>query len=362
MKSNKHEKSAARFLPPPRFIWPEGQRCAAMLCFDVDGETTALSEDPALARRCTLMSQCSYGPRVGVPRLLGLLKHLEVPATFFIPAYIAEQHPRMVGAIVAAGHEIGLHGYLHEKLACLNEAEEEAILVRSIDILTRMTGTRPVGFRAPWFEINPWTPALLAQHDLAYCASEMGDDVPYFHENGLVEIPGQWMLEDWEQFAFNADPAWGVVPENCEKVFDLWWREFEAMHDFGCCFVLTLHPWLSGRPSRVRLLEDLVTAMRGKGGVWFARGHEIASYFRKHPPARQEVDFDMAASPAVPPATPAQTMERKHLSLGAIASWPAAALCRFRSRHNPKSARGLAQSKTWREFGRFLKTSTPVPS
>jgi peptidoglycan/xylan/chitin deacetylase (PgdA/CDA1 family) len=362
MKSNKHEKSAARFLPPPRFIWPEGQRCAAMLCFDVDGETTALSEDPALARRRTLMSQCSYGPRVGVPRLLGLLKHLQVPATFFVPAFIAEQHPRMVGAIAAAGHEIGLHGYLHEKLANLNEAEEETILVRSIDILTRITGTRPVGFRAPWFEINPWTPALLAQHDLAYCASEMGDDVPYFHENGLVEIPGQWMLEDWEQFAFNADPAWGVVPENCEKVFDLWWREFEAMHDFGCCFVLTLHPWLSGRPSRVRLLEELVTAMRGKGNVWFARGHEIASYFRKHPPARQEVDFDMAASPAVPPATPAQTMERKHLSLGAIASWPAAALCRFRSRHNPKSARGLAQSKTWREFGRFLKTSTPVPS
>ena len=108
----------------------------------------------------------------------------------------------------------------------------------------------------------------------------MGDDVPYFHENGLVEIPGQWMLEDWEQFAFNADPAWGFVPENCEKVFDLWWREFEAMHDFGCCFVLTLHPWLSGRPSRVRLLEDLVGAMQEKGGVWFARGREIADYVR----------------------------------------------------------------------------------
>src|ERR1700690_1970624 len=136
MKSNKHEPPAARFLPPPRFAWPEGQRCAAMLCFDVDGETTALSEDPALARRRTLMSQCEYGPCIGVPRLLGLLKHLEVPATFFVPAYIAEHHPRMVEAIVQAGHEIGLHGYLHEKLAYLSEAEEEAILVRSLEILT----------------------------------------------------------------------------------------------------------------------------------------------------------------------------------------------------------------------------------
>jgi peptidoglycan/xylan/chitin deacetylase (PgdA/CDA1 family) len=284
------------FLPQPRFAWPDGCRCAAMLCFDVDGETTALGEDPSLANRRTLMSQCEYGPRVGVPRLLGLLDHLGVPATFFIPGFIAEAHPRMTRAIVERGHEVGLHGYLHERLAGLSEREEEAILVRTIGLLERLTGTRPAGYRAPWFETNPWTAGLLARHGLAYCASEMGDDVPYRHANGLVEIPGQWLLEDWEQFAFNADPAWGFIPENCAKVFDLWWREFEAMHDFGCCFVLTLHPWLSGRPSRVRLLEDLVLAMRAKGGVWFARGRELADFVRGNPGARLELDFDRPAA------------------------------------------------------------------
>ena len=263
-----------------------------MLCFDVDGETTALSEDPALARRRTLMSQCEYGPRIGVPRLLGLLKHLAVHATFFVPAYIAEQHPHMLEAIVAGGHEIGLHGYLHEKLVTLDEPAEEEILVRSAEIITRLTGETPVGWRAPWFETNPWTADLLKRHGLRYSASEMGDDVPYTHPNGLVEIPGQWLLEDWEQFAFHADPAWGFIPENCAKVYDLWWREFEAMHDYGCCFVLTLHPWLSGRPSRVRLLEDLVVAMHEKGEVWFARGREIAEWTVMHPEARREVDFD----------------------------------------------------------------------
>jgi len=281
-----------RFTPPPRFAWPGGRRCAAMLCFDVDGETTALSEDPQLARRRTLMSQCEYGPRVGVPRLLGLLDHLAVPATFFVPGYIAERHPQMLAAIVERGHEVGLHGYLHEKLAGLTEAEEEELLLRTLALLERLTGVRPAGFRAPWFETNPWTAGLLARHGLSYSASEMGDDVPYRHPGGLVEIPGQWLLEDWEQFAFNADPAWGFSPENCAKVFDLWWREFEAMHDFGCCFVLTLHPWLSGRPSRVRLLEDLVTAMQSKGGVWFARGGELAGHVRTNPQARREIDFD----------------------------------------------------------------------
>jgi peptidoglycan/xylan/chitin deacetylase (PgdA/CDA1 family) len=296
-----------RYSPPARFVWPAGHRCAAMLCFDVDGETTALSESSNLARRRTLTSQCEYGPKIGVPRLLALLDHLEVPATFFVPAYIAEQHPRMVEAIAAAGHEIGLHGYLHEKLAYLSEAEEEAILARSLQILTRLSGSRPVGYRAPWFETNPWTAALLAKHGLLYGASEMGDDVPYLHGNGVVEIPGQWLLEDWEQFAFNADPPWGFVPENCAKVYDLWWREFEAMHDFGCCFVLTLHPWLSGRPSRVRLLEDLVRAMQARGRVWFARGREIADYVRANPAARRELDFDFSSSRPASASPPTQT-------------------------------------------------------
>jgi len=285
-----------RYSPQPRFLWPPHRRCAAMLCFDVDGETTALSEGAELAHRRTLMSQCEYGPKIGVPRLLGLLDHLGVPATFFIPGYIAERHPRMVRAIVEKGHEVGLHGYLHERLAGLTEAQEEAILLRCIDLLSQIAGTRPVGYRAPWFETNPWTAGLLARHGLSYCASEMGDDVPYQHANGLVEIPGQWMLEDWEQFAFNADPAWGSVPENCAKVYDLWWREFEAMHDFGCCFVLTLHPWLSGRPSRVRLLEDLVVAMKEKGGVWFARGRELAAYVCANPDARRDLDLDRAGA------------------------------------------------------------------
>jgi hypothetical protein len=70
------------FSPQPRFRWPQRARCAVIVSFDVDGETTALSEDPKLTARLTTMSQCTYGPRVGVPRLLELLTHLDVPATF----------------------------------------------------------------------------------------------------------------------------------------------------------------------------------------------------------------------------------------------------------------------------------------
>ena len=291
-------KSAATapFAPPPRFRWPDGARCAVMLGFDVDGETTALSEDPKLVKRLSTMSQCTYGPTVGVPRLLGLLAHLDVPATFFVPGWVAEHHPRMLQAIAHGGHEIGVHGWLHERLPTLDRKRERDVLRRSTDALERLCGTRPIGYRAPWFEINPRTPDLLARDGFLYDSSLMGDDVPYRLPNGLVEIPAQWMLEDWEQFAFNADPHWGFIPENCDKVYDLWWQEFAAMRDYGCCFVLTMHPWLMGRPSRVKLLERLIRDMRASGGVWFARGSEIAHWVEKNPDARREIDFDVLAT------------------------------------------------------------------
>ena len=285
-------KSIPTFAPAPRMAWPGGARCAVMLCFDVDGETTALEQDPDAANRVTTFSQCTYGPRIGVPRILGLLDHLAVKATFFIPAYIARHHQEMVRVVAAAGHEIGAHGDVHEKLHGLTQEQEEEILLRSMDVLTEISGQRPIGYRAPWFELNSWTPELLQKHGFDYCASGMGDDIPYRYANGMVEIPGQWMLEDWEQFAFNADPAWGSIPQNCSSVYDLWWREFEAMHQYGCCFVLTLHPWLSGRPSRVQLVERLIMDMQAKGDVWFAKGHEIAAWFRSQP-ARQGAEFQI---------------------------------------------------------------------
>jgi len=287
------ERRNTAFAPAPRFAWPNGKRCAVVLCFDVDGETTAFSESDRHAASVTLLSQCRYGPTVGVPRLLGLLSHLGVTGSFFVPAWIAEKYPRTIHGIAENGHEIAAHGYRHEKLPTLARAQEEEILLRSREILQRVSGLAITGYRAPWFEHNPWTTELLAQHDFLYDASLMDDDVPYRTPSGLIELPHNWMLEDWEQFAFHGDPPLGHPPEDCGKVRELWWREFEAMRDFGCCMLLTLHPWLSGRPSRVRMLEDLIRDMKAGGDVWFATAGEVARYFAANPQARREINFEL---------------------------------------------------------------------
>ncbi len=263
------------------YRWPEGYRCACALCFDVDAESPILYTDRSYERRLSTMSHQTYGPRVGVPRILRLLARYDVRATFFVPGFTAERHPEAVEAIVAAGHEVGHHGYLHEPLYDLDPAREEEILLRGKEILRRFTGVDPVGYRAPFWEMNPEMPALLRRHGFLYDSSLMGDDTPYALEtpNGpLAEVPIHWMLDDWEQYAYFGVPTIGQNIENPAKVLNLWTSEFDAMYEEGLLFALTMHPFLTGRPSRTRVLEQVIRFVRQYQGVWWATCGEIARY------------------------------------------------------------------------------------
>lgn len=269
-----------------RFIWPDGKRCAVVLSFDVDGEAGILGNSAALASRLSLISQASFGPRVGVPRILELLARHGLRASFFIPGYVAERYPAMVEAVLAGGHEVGHHGYLHEKVAGLTLEQEEAILVKGIEVLRRLTGRAPEGYRAPWWELNPHSPGLLLRHGFRYDSSLMGDDIPYRLETDggtLLEIPISWLLDDWEQYAYAADPPMGSVIETPAKAIELWTAEFEGMYEYGGCFVLTMHPEWTGRASRLLALGRLIRHIQKFDGVWWTTCAEIAAFCHRHP-------------------------------------------------------------------------------
>ncbi|MGB8703084.1 MAG: polysaccharide deacetylase family protein, partial [Thermosynechococcaceae cyanobacterium] len=92
------------------YAWPEGIRCAAVLSFDVDGESGMLQANPKNKDRLSVMSWARYGPKTGVPRILDMLKAKAVQATFFVPGYTAELYPDLIKRIHDEGHEIGAHG------------------------------------------------------------------------------------------------------------------------------------------------------------------------------------------------------------------------------------------------------------
>lgn len=274
--------------PAGPVAWPHGHRAAASFSFDVDAESAVLSDFPQAADRPGIMSHQSYGPLVGVPRILDLLARHDVISTFFVPGFTAERYPDVVRQIVDGGHEIAHHGYLHEPLEGVDAATEAGYLDRGLEALDRIAGVRPIGYRAPMWEPTWNTPRLLAERGFLYDSSLMDADVPY--ELGvtgvdgvpsIVEIPIQWALDDWEQYCFLPGVSGVGLIESPAKVEELWRLELDAMRNVDGCYVLTNHPFLTGRPSRALALEHVIEAALGHGDVWVASLGEIAHHVRQ---------------------------------------------------------------------------------
>lgn len=266
--------------------WPAGYRAAASFTFDVDAESGALAHDPGASRRMSLMSHQSYGPRVAVPKLLNILARQDIRATFFVPGFTADSYPDTIRRIVDAGHEIGHHGYLHEQMQGIDAATEAGYIDRGLDALERVAGVRPVGYRAPWWEMNWHTAKLLADRGFLYDSSLLDGDAPYRFavapddNRDIVEIPVDWALDDWEQYAFYPGVTGSGVIESPAKVLEMWTLEAEAHHCAGSCFVLTNHPFISGRPSRAVALEQLIERVKSLDGMWVTTLADIAEHAR----------------------------------------------------------------------------------
>ena len=265
--------------------WPGGARAAAALTFDVDGESSVLFDAPDAARRLSVMSHQAYGPLVGVPRILSILERHGVRATFFVPGFTADRYPDVVRAIADGGHEIAHHGYLHESVSTLTPEREEQVLIHGIEALERTSGQRPIGWRGPMWEVNHETPALLAKHGFRYDSSLMDADRPYLLRTAeddsaptLVEIPVHWGLDDGEQYAWLPGIWEGDGIASPRKLLEMWTLEFEAVVADGGCFVPTIHPCFSGRPSRAAAVDELVRMICVTDGVWVATGSEIANH------------------------------------------------------------------------------------
>jgi peptidoglycan/xylan/chitin deacetylase (PgdA/CDA1 family) len=149
-------------------------------------------------------------------------------------------------------------------------------------------GVRPKGHRSALWEASWGTPALVAEYGLEYDSTLMDDDRPYLLETGqgtIAELPPHWSLDDWEQYAYLPRPPIGVNIESPAKVLDLWTNELDAMRRHGCLFMLTNHPFLSGRPGRVETLRRLIEHALGRGDVEFVTAAEVAARVRDDPQA-----------------------------------------------------------------------------
>ena len=272
---------AGRALRPER--WHGGARCAVALSFDSDHETNELREGGESIGR---LSQGQYGNRQGVPRILDILARHGAKASFFVPAVTALLYPDEQRRVVAEGHEVAIHGWIHERNSELPRDAERELQMRSADALEKLTGQRPVGIRTPSWDFSPHTLAITQEMGLLYDSSLMADVDCYElvmdgTPTGVVELPVEWIRDDAVYFNMNRFAALRPYTPPA-AVFDIFRREFDAAYREGGIFQLTMHPHITGYRSRVWILDELIGHMRAHEGVWFATHAEIAAYAKAH--------------------------------------------------------------------------------
>lgn len=270
---------------PPGFHWPDGVRAAACFTFDLDAESPILWDHPEAAAWLDVITHQAYGPRTAVPRILRLLDRSAIRATFFIPGYSAERWPDAVRSIRDAGHEIAHHGYLHEGSRDASPEVQEQRLLRGLEALDTVAGVRPTGYRAPNWELSYEMPGILARHGFRYDSGLMDSDWPYRLATGpepdaptIIELPAHWALDDWEAYNYLPGITGSGVIASPSAVLERWAFELEALVEVGGLFMLTNHPFVSGRASRAVALTELIAQAGRIDGLSIATCDDIASW------------------------------------------------------------------------------------
>jgi peptidoglycan-N-acetylglucosamine deacetylase len=254
-----------------------------------------------------------FAGKVGSPRLLRLFERVGVTTSWFIPGHSIETFPDEMAQVAELGHEIGAHGYSHESPLMMSAEQEEEVLLRCIDLVLELSGRRPRGYVAPWWEMSERTAALLLANGFVYDHSQNYDDfVPFYARVGdrwtkidfsvpahswmrplefgrevdLVEFCGNWYLDDLPPMLFikAAPNSHGFV--NPRDIEQMWNDQFDWVYSYLDYAVvpLTLHPDVSGRPQVLSMLERLIERWRSHPGVTFVTLEEAAEDFRQRFP------------------------------------------------------------------------------
>jgi peptidoglycan/xylan/chitin deacetylase (PgdA/CDA1 family) len=259
--------------------WPNGAKCAVCLTFDFDAESLWLAKDAKNRELLATMSQGHYGAKVGVPKILELLRREGLNGTFFTPGWTAENYPGHIEAILTGGHEIAHHGYMHYRPDPDDPDLIEEELQRGLDALDRVAGVRPLGYRPPGSESCDLLLSKLTDRGFLYNSCFKDDYKPYRHvladgRPGPVEIPEHPSLDDWNYGTTHLRAPTPLYPKDI--VLSIWQDEFREIYDWGGVFCLVMHPQVTGRPMRLATLREFIAFTRGFDDVWYATGEQVA--------------------------------------------------------------------------------------
>lgn len=261
--------------------WPNGAKCACAITFDMDADSLIHIAKPKDSYdRLYPISMGKYGPTVAIPRILETYKKFGLKQSFFIPGWCIEQYADTVETILKGGHEVGHHGWIHEDPITTAGNQREWI-EKALASYSKIVGGKPRGYRAPVYNITQEVIDLLIEHEFKYDSSLMADDIPYrmqTKQGELYEMPVHWGTDDWPPFAHYDEIGYMMPVRGPSAGLEGFWEEFDAQYEAGGFFMLIVHPFLTGRLARWRLVEQWLEKTLETKDVWFAPLEEIQAH------------------------------------------------------------------------------------
>jgi allantoinase len=223
-----------------------------------------------------------YGMRVGVWRFFKLYERLGIRPTLSINARVCLDYERVAAQARDAGWEFMGHAY--EQMPIHKVEDQRDMVHRSLDLLERFCGKRPVGWLGPGLTQTPETPEILAEAGVRYIGDWLWDDEPaeIATANGpLVTLPYTAELNDIPAMIVqhHESPYWLT---RCRDAFDRLYAEGEER---AKVMAIAIHPYLSGQPHRIRYLEEVYNHINRHPGVLHWNGAEILDWYRAARPA-----------------------------------------------------------------------------
>jgi peptidoglycan/xylan/chitin deacetylase (PgdA/CDA1 family) len=262
------------------FAWPDGKRIAVTMTAML--ETWSEGKPPPYGVQATALKPGtidhggiawgSYGGKVGVWRIIELMRRNGMRGTFCVNARCAELYPEAVAQIVKSGHDVAGHGYVQDQLLAYMTSDEERATIRGcLDILEKVSGQRPVGWLSPVLAYTEHTRRILIEEKLLWHGDGRDSDLPNVVETSggsIVHIPASDFTDNRVLRASPMD-LWDVYKETFDY---LYWREPPAL------LALSMHCHFGGRPLVSAIMEKILKYMAQYPDVWFASYGEIARW------------------------------------------------------------------------------------
>ncbi len=223
-----------------------------------------------------------YGNRVGIFRIMKLLDRLGITASVAVNSAVARRYPFLIEEVVRRGWEIIANGVDMGKLhyGGLDQEEEKALVAEALGTLREASGQPVTGWLSPAKSESMNTLDLVAAQGIEYVCDWVNDDMPYpiTTKGGEIHsMPHAYELDD-QTVIFQYRQSEVEFMEQVMDQFDMLYRE--AGEQGGRIMALSIHPWMSGQPHRIKALERALEHVMGHGGVWPATGAEILAAFK----------------------------------------------------------------------------------